>query len=150
MLHLFIDTNVYLRFFGFSADEFEELRKAQAAITSGELKLWVTQLLLLPFGCEEFRDPVAIETRHEVGVLGHDVEVFAMRNLGEEALPVDRVAKRPLLAGWIAEIDAPPRRVDDPTRVARSSDAPLAVLDELIARVETSRDHHREEGTDGC
>src|SRR3954454_16539438 len=34
----------------------------------------------------------AIETRREVGVLGHDVQVFATRNLGEEALPVNRVA----------------------------------------------------------
>jgi hypothetical protein len=37
------NTNVYLRFFGFSADELEELRKAKTAIASGELKLWVTQ-----------------------------------------------------------------------------------------------------------
>lgn len=43
MLHLFIDTNVYLRFFGFSTDELEELRKTKTAIASRDLKLWVTE-----------------------------------------------------------------------------------------------------------
>src|SRR4051794_12231179 len=43
MLHVFIDTNVYLTFFGFAEDDLEELRKLHVAINNGELKLWATQ-----------------------------------------------------------------------------------------------------------
>ena len=42
MLHLFIDTNVYLTFFGFTSDDLEELHKLSVAITSEEARLWTT------------------------------------------------------------------------------------------------------------
>jgi hypothetical protein len=43
MIHLFIDTNVYLSFYGFAPDDLEELRKLRAAIEGGELTLWTTE-----------------------------------------------------------------------------------------------------------
>jgi hypothetical protein len=42
VLHAFIDTNIYLGFYAFAADDLNELRKLQAAIGAGELKLWST------------------------------------------------------------------------------------------------------------
>jgi hypothetical protein len=42
MIHAFIDTNVYLTFFSFTEEDLEELRKLQAAIRTGALKLWTT------------------------------------------------------------------------------------------------------------
>jgi predicted nucleic acid-binding protein len=43
MIHVFIDTNVYLTFFSFTADDLEELRKLIAAVKNGNLKLWTTE-----------------------------------------------------------------------------------------------------------
>lgn len=43
MLQVFIDTNVYLNFFGFTRDDLEELRKLRVAINHRELKLWITE-----------------------------------------------------------------------------------------------------------
>ncbi len=45
MLHAFIDTNIYLDFYAYAADDLEELRKLQAAISTSELKLWSTAQL---------------------------------------------------------------------------------------------------------
>lgn len=42
MVHVFIDTNIYLEFFRFAKDNLEELRKLVAAISGGEIKLWTT------------------------------------------------------------------------------------------------------------
>jgi hypothetical protein len=42
MLHVFIDTNVYLTFFSFTEEDLEELRKLLVAIRNGDLKLWTT------------------------------------------------------------------------------------------------------------
>ena len=42
MLHVFIDTNVYLTFFSFTEEDLEELRKLLVAINNRELKLWTT------------------------------------------------------------------------------------------------------------
>lgn len=41
MIHVFIDTNVYLTFFSFAEDDLEELRKLRVAIENGDVKLWV-------------------------------------------------------------------------------------------------------------
>lgn len=43
MLHAFIDTNVYLTFFSFTAEDLEELRKLHVAIRNGDLRLWTTE-----------------------------------------------------------------------------------------------------------
>lgn len=43
MLHLFIDTNVLLTFYSFTADDLEELRKLRVAINNGDLKLWMPE-----------------------------------------------------------------------------------------------------------
>lgn len=42
VIHVFIDTNVYLTFFSFAEDDLEELRKLRVAIENGEVKLWMT------------------------------------------------------------------------------------------------------------
>lgn len=42
MIHVFIDTNIYLEFYGFATDDLEELRKLRAAVDAGEMKLWTT------------------------------------------------------------------------------------------------------------
>jgi predicted nucleic acid-binding protein len=41
VIHVFIDTNVYLTFFSFAEDDLEELRKLRVAIENGDVKLWV-------------------------------------------------------------------------------------------------------------
>jgi hypothetical protein len=43
VLHVFIDTNVYLTFFSFSEDDLEELRKLAEAIDKDDVKLWTTE-----------------------------------------------------------------------------------------------------------
>jgi hypothetical protein len=43
VIHVFIDTNVYLMFFSFAEDDLEELRKLTVAINNGDLKLWTTE-----------------------------------------------------------------------------------------------------------
>lgn len=42
MLHLFIDTNVYLTFFSFTEEDLEELRKLHVAIDNRQVTLWMT------------------------------------------------------------------------------------------------------------
>ena len=42
VLHVFIDTNVYLTFFSFTEDDLEELRKLAEAIDNDDVKLWTT------------------------------------------------------------------------------------------------------------
>ena len=43
MIHLFIDTNVFLTFYSFAPDDLEELRKLRVAIDNSELTLWTTE-----------------------------------------------------------------------------------------------------------
>lgn len=45
VLHVFIDTNVYLDFFSFAADDLNELQKLGVAIRDGHLCLWITEEL---------------------------------------------------------------------------------------------------------
>jgi predicted nucleic acid-binding protein len=45
MLHLFIDTNIFLTFYSLGSDELEELKKLRVAIESGEITLWTTEQL---------------------------------------------------------------------------------------------------------
>lgn len=42
MIHVFIDTNIFLDFFSFAPDDLEELKKLQVAVSSGEMVLWTT------------------------------------------------------------------------------------------------------------
>jgi hypothetical protein len=49
MIHLFIDTNVFLTFYSFAPDDLEELRKLRVAIESGELTLWTTEQIKQEF-----------------------------------------------------------------------------------------------------
>jgi PIN domain len=46
MLHLFIDTGVYLTFFAFAQDELDELQKLEVAIRNSEVRLWVTEQVI--------------------------------------------------------------------------------------------------------
>jgi predicted nucleic acid-binding protein len=43
VLHVFIDTNVYLDFFRFGQDTLDALRKLATAIRDGHVKLWTTE-----------------------------------------------------------------------------------------------------------
>jgi len=42
MLQVFIDTNVYLTFYSLASDDLEELRKLQAAIEHGAMRLYLS------------------------------------------------------------------------------------------------------------
>lgn len=42
MIHVFIDTNIFLEYFSFAPDDLEELKKLQVAVASGEVHLWTT------------------------------------------------------------------------------------------------------------
>lgn len=50
MMHLFLDTNIYLGFFELSGDDLEELRKLAVAVRSGGTVLYLTDHV-----CDEFR-----------------------------------------------------------------------------------------------
>lgn len=49
MIHLFIDTNVYLTFFSLAADDLEELKKLRVAIDNHQINLWLTDQVLDEF-----------------------------------------------------------------------------------------------------
>ena len=43
MIHLFIDTNIFLNFFHYSNDDLEELRKLVSLLENGEIKLYLPE-----------------------------------------------------------------------------------------------------------
>lgn len=49
MIHLFIDTNVYLTFFSLDADDLEELKKLRVAIDNDQVYLWLTEQVVDEF-----------------------------------------------------------------------------------------------------
>lgn len=49
MLHLFIDSNVYLNCYHFSGDDLEELKKLSLAVTRGDIRLYTTQQVIDEF-----------------------------------------------------------------------------------------------------
>jgi hypothetical protein len=49
MLHLFIDSNVYLNCYHYSGDDLRELKKLSLAITQGQIKLYITQQVIDEF-----------------------------------------------------------------------------------------------------
>jgi hypothetical protein len=64
MIHVFIDTNIYLNFFHFTNDELNELDKLRVAIEEGHLRLYMTKQVVREFSRN--RDAKLAESLKEV------------------------------------------------------------------------------------